>query len=317
MSQDEDLEKIINFIRDTEKDFEHFISRYHDIVPEHSGLFDTFNLAWRDVKPRFYELVIYLEKEKPLGKLAAVGLTGNQLNLKLRVLDSVRIESKKAEREFDAVPSSEKPQKRSIWRRAWGWFLDQANNILGSLASAEVPFADLISEFKGGMESLLQQEHSSEKVEERHEESGKRRIERGALLTLIQIGVMIIVIGALISILTYNNFQINQKYSHEILDYVIQINGVLIGFSGIIGSILITRKWKGEKFYEIVTYIVMSFLFLIASIVSCILYLGTEIVDKMTSQQLALPLLSTFTGVSMIIVPIIRAKESEPESIPK
>lgn len=142
---DDDINRLIKFIKDLQIDMGFFVEQYQKIVPEHDDLHETFDLAWSETKPNFTDAIKYLHDKKPYSALSEVGLTKNQLNLKLKVFYLARKEFQTAKENFDY--SEKAPKERRTLSKAINWLFEHGDTILGSLGSIGIPGTDAIKEF--------------------------------------------------------------------------------------------------------------------------------------------------------------------------
>jgi len=155
----DDVKAIIQFLDDLESLLDEFVEKYEKIIPRRSEFHNDFHDAWGDVKENFPISIKYLKRnENVKGKLEDEGLTGNQLKLKLSMFYFAANKIKKAE---DNLETNRRnfPQRRYRWKRFWGWALELADIILGSLSAVGVPGVGAISEFKEVAEKATKEPH--------------------------------------------------------------------------------------------------------------------------------------------------------------
>jgi len=154
---EDDVKAIIKFLHDLQSQLEEFIEKYEIINPQRNEFYEDFSKAWKDVKLNFPKVEKYLKSSNDVrNRLEDEGLTGNQLTLKLNVYYFAVNKIKKAEDDY-YTERSYRPQRRSRLRRFWGWALEVADIILGSLGDAGVPFVGAISEFKDVTEKVTKE----------------------------------------------------------------------------------------------------------------------------------------------------------------
>ena len=154
---EDDVEAILQFLQDLKFQLEDFVEKYEVIVPQRTVFYEDFKNAWQEVKLNFQNMDDYLHNsEDVLTRLKKEGLTGNQLTLKLNVYYFAVNKIRKAEENYHRNRTY-RPQRRYRLRRFWGWALELADIILGSLGDAGIPFVGAISEFKDVTEKVTKE----------------------------------------------------------------------------------------------------------------------------------------------------------------
>jgi len=151
----DDIDKIILFLKHMQIDLDFFVEQYQKIVPKHDDLQEIFDIAWREARPNFTRAIEYLRSKKPYRALAEVGLRKNQLDLKLRVFYLARDEFQTAKEYFDSSEKTSK-EKNTKLRKAIDWLFEHGDTILGSLGSIRVPGTEAISEILDVGKILIQ-----------------------------------------------------------------------------------------------------------------------------------------------------------------
>jgi len=155
----DDIKAIIQFLNDLESLLDEFIEKYEKIIPRRSKFYNDFNNAWNDTRENFPISIKYLKiNEDVKGELQKEGLTGNQLKLKLSMFYFAANKIKRAEQEYE-TETNYKPQKKYRLKRFWGWALELADIILGSLGAVGIPGVGAISEFKEVAEKATKEPH--------------------------------------------------------------------------------------------------------------------------------------------------------------
>lgn len=153
----EDRKKLEAFISNIEEDLTIVVSRGRDINPELESIYSLIQRAWEDVKPHFTEIKEYISGKQHLEKmedhLRNRGLTGVQLELKLRVYNQRRQEFLKEWNDFVNAPQEEKKRRRGILGRILGKLLRIIDRILESLGF--IPGTDAVKEIKGVLEEIV------------------------------------------------------------------------------------------------------------------------------------------------------------------
>lgn len=150
----DDIKKLIDFVSNTEKDIQLVIDNAEFLIPESQDLRTLVRGAWKDVKPRFPEIIDYLQRKRRLPQhlrdirveLEERGLIGAQLKLKYRVYTLYREEFLQEWRQFQEAPAEEKKRKAGGVRGILGGFFDLLDDILDSLGV--VPGSDAVKEIK-------------------------------------------------------------------------------------------------------------------------------------------------------------------------
>ncbi len=165
-NHNDDIQKIIFTLKTLEKKINEFMkTRAHDFFnePLFSKSYDYSLLSdgWISNKDHFYELISYLEREKPLRKLKDGGLTGKELDLKLHAVEQALQELESQEEKFQSFKPEGKSKGFKIWHQLnklknfWQQYLDHINTILGTLGVLGIPGSDAINEFMMVLEKLL------------------------------------------------------------------------------------------------------------------------------------------------------------------
>jgi len=155
--RNDDIRRIIEFLEDIWKQLDEFIQKLEMIIPKNPNMYGYFQLAWEDVQPHFDKMEYYLEHSKTVKrKLDKVGLTGNQLTLKLEVYYYARNKAISAESEF--IHSDSLLEKnRSWWKKLLGWTFENGDTILGSLGEAGIPGVGAFTEIKEVAEKMIKE----------------------------------------------------------------------------------------------------------------------------------------------------------------
>ncbi len=163
------ITKLVTYSNQLEERMEFFVT-YRASFFINENMSDDFQIsiillkkAWKQAKPRIYELRAYLQEYNPIEKLESVGLTGPELDFKLALVNDSFIELMKIDEKFskniDEVNESKNNRSSAqlIRRLAdkWEKYFDHADTVLGSLSIAGVVGADGISEIKTGVEKIL------------------------------------------------------------------------------------------------------------------------------------------------------------------
>jgi len=145
---DEDIEKLEKFILDVKDDINSVVSQIVDLNPGLEIFYSLLRKAWDDVRPSFNEVQKYLKENKYKNEiwpqLKSRGLTGVQLELKLKVYYLYRNEFFKAK---------ENKEKRGIIGKIIGKLFRIIDRIFESLGF--IPAIDGIKEFKGILEEII------------------------------------------------------------------------------------------------------------------------------------------------------------------
>jgi len=163
----EDVDDLVLFLKQLNDKMDFFmLNRAHyffvDPLFDNSNDYSLLNLAWKSIKPRFEKLQNYLYNQQSYEQLHEVGLTGNELQLKLYVVKQSLSELETQEKKFQKIAEL---KGRGKGFRFWHWlrklkekwekYFDHSNTILGSLGSAGLPGSEAINEFKIVLEKLL------------------------------------------------------------------------------------------------------------------------------------------------------------------
>ena len=173
-----DIEKLVNFIGELESDLKDFVDNFDILIPKHRRFKKSFTKAWIEVLPLFPSIVDYLTKNQPLDQLSLYGLTGYQLDLKLKLISFTREEVNNARHAFLVLDEAEKDRNDSHRARMWKDVTTNAARLyqgakkrllyyndtpLGSLLGAIPICGDPIVEIKDTAINLLQDEESKTK----------------------------------------------------------------------------------------------------------------------------------------------------------
>jgi hypothetical protein len=159
----EDNGRLNKFISDAREDIDLVVSNLDVIIPEQRELHGLVRRAWKDVRPRFEEMSLFIAGEKKLNglqkQLKDKGLTGIQLRLKLSVYEARRNEFRRG---WDRLERASEDRKeawnvfgrrfifmRRIIKRLFG-IIDLILDSLGF-----IPGAEAAKEVKGAIENLL------------------------------------------------------------------------------------------------------------------------------------------------------------------
>lgn len=159
----EDIGRLNGFISDTREDIDLVVSNLDILIPEQRELHGLVMRAWKDVRPRFEEMSLYIVGEKKLEglqkQLKGKGLTGVQLKLKLSVYEARRNEFQRGWDRLERASEDKKEEWRVFMRRPIFMrriikrLFSIIDVILDSLGF--IPGAEAAKEVKGTIENLL------------------------------------------------------------------------------------------------------------------------------------------------------------------
>jgi len=154
-----DIEKLVHFLKSLENKLGYFISNFHELMPEEKEIAIIFKDTRYDIKHRFVIMQEYLFEKNPIQKLRFVGLTGQELLLKLSVVDLSEQELEELILSYEDVKESENEteieNKKQGLREKLEQFFDHADTVMGSLGEAGIPGAGAAGEAKTVGEKIL------------------------------------------------------------------------------------------------------------------------------------------------------------------
>lgn len=167
----DDIDKIKDFLADLKKDLQDYVDRYDFLVPMHPEMKIYFVNAWDEVKTKFSLIDLAWNKPEVISLLKQFGLTGNQLDLKLRLIENARTEYEiltenhsYLSQRFQEEQNSDR--KNALWKllnKIRQFIIESKRSILNkddiplsSLISAIPLFGDPIAEFKDAAMSTLE-----------------------------------------------------------------------------------------------------------------------------------------------------------------
>lgn len=157
MISNEDIYALKEFVSKVGSDIDLIVTKTTIIDPELESLYTLIKGAWAEVTPCFTEMIEYLEGKRHLEKmddqLESKGLTGVQLELKLKVFKLRREEFHKAWNDFIDSSENERKNKRPSLKRILLKLLRIIDCIFDSLGF--IPGADAAKEIKGVLEELI------------------------------------------------------------------------------------------------------------------------------------------------------------------
>lgn len=162
MAYEQEKDELRRFIRNTQDDLRELIDLIAAINPDiPDNVRRLLHSAWEQVTIRFEETIGYLNGDPPLPdylgtldqQLELHGLTGDQLRLKLAILERERDGFLTALAEFREHSPTERSRKRGWFGGIAGRTLKVVNKILESLKF--IPPVGAVKEIKEAVEALL------------------------------------------------------------------------------------------------------------------------------------------------------------------
>ena len=167
-----DSEKLVDFVNDVKivlADIVNHMGMLSPVTEKEEVVHKRVETAWKQVEPRFSEIVDYLRGQKLLQpdsgtdpmdllneELRLRGLTGDELDLKLFIFHSYKDEH---EREWQDFLNAE-PERRWLKRRHIRWWIRRLLKIINALLRSLglIPGIDSVAEVKDIVEDVIDPE---------------------------------------------------------------------------------------------------------------------------------------------------------------
>lgn len=144
---------IYEFIDYAYKDINLIVENIHQIVPEREDIHSLVKESLKEIISTF-DIIKKQLAETRLADFKKVGLSGNQLKLKLQEYEWRRSIFNKELENFKVLSDYEKGEKWEVIRKIISSLIKSIDNILGSL-SIIIPQAHIIKEIKDTIDSII------------------------------------------------------------------------------------------------------------------------------------------------------------------